>query len=67
MVFAVAGVSKLADREGSRKAIADFGVPTTLSTPGKPRADGGTGDWKPTSTRRPSWDAEPRLTQEEDS
>jgi hypothetical protein len=26
----------------------------------------GVGDWQPTSTR-PSWNAEPRLTQEEDS
>jgi peroxiredoxin len=33
LVFVVAGVSKLADREGSRKAMADFGVPTTLTTP----------------------------------
>ena len=32
-VFMVAGVAKLADREGSRRALADFGVPTTLATP----------------------------------
>jgi methylamine dehydrogenase accessory protein MauD len=32
-VFVVAGVTKLADREGSRRALADFGVPTTLATP----------------------------------
>jgi methylamine dehydrogenase accessory protein MauD len=32
-VFVVAGVTKLADREGSRRAMADFGVPTLLTTP----------------------------------
>ncbi|MFN2468752.1 MAG: MauE/DoxX family redox-associated membrane protein [Gaiellaceae bacterium] len=30
-VFAVAGAAKLADREGSRKAVADFGVPASLA------------------------------------
>lgn len=30
-VFAVAGVAKLADRDGSRRAVADFGVPAQLS------------------------------------
>jgi peroxiredoxin len=33
LVFAVAGVAKLADRAGSRQAIADFGVPTALAGP----------------------------------
>ena len=32
-VFMVAGAAKLADREGSRRALADFGVPTMLATP----------------------------------
>jgi len=32
-VFLVAGVAKLADREGSRRALADFGVPAPLATP----------------------------------
>ena len=32
-VFVVAGVAKLADREGSRRAVADFGVPAALATP----------------------------------
>jgi methylamine dehydrogenase accessory protein MauD len=32
-VFVVAGVAKLADREGSRRAIADFGVSAALSAP----------------------------------
>ena len=32
-VFVVAGVAKLVDREGSRRAIADFGVPAPLTTP----------------------------------
>ena len=32
-VFAVAGVAKLADREGSRRAVADFGVPAALAAP----------------------------------
>jgi thiol-disulfide isomerase/thioredoxin len=33
LVFVVAGVAKLADRKGSRQAIADFGVPSALATP----------------------------------
>jgi thiol-disulfide isomerase/thioredoxin len=33
LVFAVAGVAKLADREGSRQAIVDFGVPSALAAP----------------------------------
>jgi len=33
LVFAVAGVAKLADRAGSRQAIADFGVPAALAGP----------------------------------
>jgi peroxiredoxin len=33
LVFAVAGTAKLADREGSRQAIVDFGVPSALATP----------------------------------
>jgi len=32
-VFVVAGVAKLADREGSRRAVADFGVPAALAAP----------------------------------
>jgi peroxiredoxin len=32
-VFGVAGVAKLADRAGSRKALAGFGVPESLSAP----------------------------------
>src|SRR5918997_1008239 len=32
-VFVVAGVAKLADREGSRRAVADFGVPAGLAAP----------------------------------
>lgn len=32
-VFVVAGVAKLADREGSRRAMADFGLPTALAAP----------------------------------
>jgi methylamine dehydrogenase accessory protein MauD len=32
-VFAVAGVTKLADRTGSRRAMADFGVPRSLVAP----------------------------------
>jgi peroxiredoxin len=32
-VFVVAGVAKLADREGSRRAVADFGVPSALAAP----------------------------------
>jgi hypothetical protein len=33
VVFVVAGAAKLADRAGSRKALADFGVPSSLATP----------------------------------
>src|SRR5215211_8007275 len=33
LVFAVAGVAKLADREGSRRAVVDFGVPSVLAAP----------------------------------
>jgi len=33
LVFAVAGVTKLADRTGSKQAMADFGVPTSLAAP----------------------------------
>ncbi|MDQ3910220.1 MAG: redoxin domain-containing protein [Actinomycetota bacterium] len=33
LVFVAAGVAKLADREGSRQAMTDFGVPTPLATP----------------------------------
>jgi methylamine dehydrogenase accessory protein MauD len=33
VVFAVAGVAKLADREGSRQAVAGFGVPAALAAP----------------------------------
>src|ERR687883_607562 len=33
LVFVVAGVSKLADRAGSRQALTDFGVPTSLASP----------------------------------
>ena len=33
LVFAIAGVAKLSDREGSRRAIVDFGVPLALATP----------------------------------
>jgi methylamine dehydrogenase accessory protein MauD len=33
LVFVVAGVAKLADRAGSRRAIADFGVPVSLAAP----------------------------------
>src|SRR5215208_6427661 len=32
-IFAVAGVAKLADREGSRRAVVDFGVPSALAAP----------------------------------
>ncbi|HEX4946012.1 MAG TPA: MauE/DoxX family redox-associated membrane protein [Blastocatellia bacterium] len=32
-VFGVAGISKLADREGSRRALTGFGVPDALTTP----------------------------------
>src|SRR6266571_3659666 len=34
LVFLVAGLTKLADRTGSRQALLDFGVPTWLATPG---------------------------------
>ena len=34
VVFVVAGLSKLADRAGSRQALIDFGVPARLATPG---------------------------------
>ena len=33
VVFAVAGLAKLADRAGSRRALIDFGVPSTLASP----------------------------------
>jgi methylamine dehydrogenase accessory protein MauD len=33
LVFAVAGVAKLTDRAGSRRAIVDFGVPAALAGP----------------------------------
>jgi peroxiredoxin/uncharacterized membrane protein YphA (DoxX/SURF4 family) len=33
LVFATAGVAKLADRAGSRRAIVDFGVPASLAAP----------------------------------
>jgi peroxiredoxin len=33
LVFAVAGVAKLADRVGSRQAFIDFGVPAALASP----------------------------------
>jgi uncharacterized membrane protein YphA (DoxX/SURF4 family) len=33
LVFAVAGAAKLADRQSSRQAIVDFGVPTALAAP----------------------------------
>ena len=32
-VFAVAGLAKLADRNGSQRAIGGFGVPAMLATP----------------------------------
>jgi methylamine dehydrogenase accessory protein MauD len=32
-VFLVAAAAKIADREGSRRTLADFGVPTPLATP----------------------------------
>jgi peroxiredoxin len=34
VVFVVAGLTKLADRAGSRRALIDFGVPARLATPG---------------------------------
>ncbi len=33
LVFVIAGMAKLADREGSRQAVVDFGVPTVLAAP----------------------------------
>jgi uncharacterized membrane protein YphA (DoxX/SURF4 family) len=33
VVFAVAGLAKLADRAGSRQALVDFGVPALLAPP----------------------------------
>lgn len=33
LVFVVAGLAKLADRQGSRQAIVDFGLPPSLATP----------------------------------
>jgi methylamine dehydrogenase accessory protein MauD len=33
VIFSLAAVGKLADREGSRKAVADFGVPNGLAAP----------------------------------
>jgi methylamine dehydrogenase accessory protein MauD len=33
VVFAVAGLAKLADREGSRRAVVEFGVPPVLAAP----------------------------------
>jgi methylamine dehydrogenase accessory protein MauD len=33
LVFVVAGVTKLADRAGTRQAVVDFGVPAPLATP----------------------------------
>jgi methylamine dehydrogenase accessory protein MauD len=33
VVFAVAGISKLTDREGSRQAMSDFGLPAVLAAP----------------------------------
>jgi peroxiredoxin len=33
VVFVAAGAAKLADRAGSRQAVADFGVPSSLATP----------------------------------
>jgi uncharacterized membrane protein YphA (DoxX/SURF4 family) len=34
VVFAVAAVGKLADREGTRRALVDFGLPERLTEPG---------------------------------
>jgi len=34
VVFVVAGLTKLADRAGSRQTLIDFGVPARLATPG---------------------------------
>jgi len=33
VVFAVAGLAKLADRAGSRQTLIDFGVPALLAKP----------------------------------
>ena len=33
LVFVVAGVAKLADRAGSRRAVTDFGAPAVLAAP----------------------------------
>ncbi len=33
VVFVVAGAAKLFDRQGSRKAIIDFGLPSALAAP----------------------------------
>ncbi len=33
LVFAVAGAAKLSDRQGSRQAIVDFGVPSAIAAP----------------------------------
>jgi len=33
LVFAVAGLAKLADRAGSRQAVGEFGVPSALAAP----------------------------------
>src|SRR5918995_1948131 len=33
LVFLIAGLTKLADRKGSRQGMLDFGVPSTLATP----------------------------------
>ena len=33
LLFAVAGAAKLADREGSRRAVVDFGVPSVIAAP----------------------------------
>jgi methylamine dehydrogenase accessory protein MauD len=33
LIFAVAGVAKLADREGSRQTVTDFGTPSALAAP----------------------------------
>jgi hypothetical protein len=33
LVFAEAGLARLADRDGSRRAMTDFGLPAALATP----------------------------------
>jgi uncharacterized membrane protein YphA (DoxX/SURF4 family) len=33
LVFAVAGLAKLADRDGYRRAMIDLGLPAALATP----------------------------------